>query len=511
MANDPNTIQYVIQEDGFWYVASKDRTPGVPELTVSAKGVANGLSTEYNDGYDFGPDSYNPSITSGVPLTQTSGIEEAYNYLAAPFATPNPANPATVTIVLGEGNFYLNDNVTMTIGQTNGNSPYPAAVNIRGQGKRTTYVWINQVGLKGIVYNVPDSSYGVEDTVWSDFSLDIGYGQFGTNNVAANPTGSGADSMFEYFVPSSGGQGTLMSFIDMSFFSGSNTAGYGPTNGALYIGGDVNIISVNSTFEGDRIINFQGGAGTSFPPATYNAELFADFTGCFIGGSPVPAIFSGYAVSFSGVNITAQIVGGLSSGGQNVSFYFDRGTFIGNISVVGQVTYVVFNQTYLIGNNAPILRNGTTSSSANITMLIVDSCMFNGFSSTTFADSVTVSYISKMKNCYVWTGSLPVLPAITSLPSLSANPPASGTVYQNDNPYDIRIYLPAYATTSGTAGSVAIALGSSSTPSAIGTKYINGSTSSSATDIIELVVPAGWYYEFTLTGVTLGTATVFSA
>ena len=35
MANDPNTIQYVIQEDGFWYIASKDRTPGVPGITVS--------------------------------------------------------------------------------------------------------------------------------------------------------------------------------------------------------------------------------------------------------------------------------------------------------------------------------------------------------------------------------------------------------------------------------------------------------------------------------------------
>ena len=80
MANDPNTIQYVIQEDGFWYIASKEKNPYVPELTVSAKGVANGLSTEYNDGYDFGPDSYNPSVTSGVPLTQTSGIQEAINY-----------------------------------------------------------------------------------------------------------------------------------------------------------------------------------------------------------------------------------------------------------------------------------------------------------------------------------------------------------------------------------------------------------------------------------------------
>ena len=80
MANDPNTIQYVIQEDGFWYVASKDRTPGVPEITVSAKGVANGLSEEYNDGWDFGPDSYSPTSTSAIPYTETSGIEEAINY-----------------------------------------------------------------------------------------------------------------------------------------------------------------------------------------------------------------------------------------------------------------------------------------------------------------------------------------------------------------------------------------------------------------------------------------------
>ena len=69
-ANDPTTIQYVIQEDGFWYVASKDRTPGVPEITVSTKGVANGLSTEYNDGWDFGPDSYDPNSTASIPYTQ---------------------------------------------------------------------------------------------------------------------------------------------------------------------------------------------------------------------------------------------------------------------------------------------------------------------------------------------------------------------------------------------------------------------------------------------------------
>ena len=72
-------IPYIIAENGYYYVAYKEKAP-VPEIVVSSKGVANGLSEEYNDGWDFGPDSYNPSITSGVPLTQTTGIGEALQY-----------------------------------------------------------------------------------------------------------------------------------------------------------------------------------------------------------------------------------------------------------------------------------------------------------------------------------------------------------------------------------------------------------------------------------------------
>ena len=93
-------------------------------------------------------------------------------------------------------------------------------------------------------------------------------------------------------------------------------------------------------------------------------------------------------------------------------------------------------------------------------------------------------------------------------PSIT-NPPISGTVYQNQNPFDIEIDLPVYATTSGTAGYVTIAKGTSSTPTAIGNQYVNGATSSASTNIIKLRVPAGWYYKFTASGVTFGTATVF--
>ena len=94
---------------------------------------------------------------------------------------------------------------------------------------------------------------------------------------------------------------------------------------------------------------------------------------------------------------------------------------------------------------------------------------------------------------------------------MQANPPVSGTVYQNLNPYDIEIELPVYATTAGTAGYVTIAKGLSSPPSpAIGNKYVSGDTSSTSTDIIRLIVPARWMYEFTGSGVTFGTASVFA-
>ena len=78
-------------------------------------------------------------------------------------------------------------------------------------------------------------------------------------------------------------------------------------------------------------------------------------------------------------------------------------------------------------------------------------------------------------------------------------------------PYDIEIDLPVYATTSGTAGYVTVAKGSSSSSlTTIGNQYVSGDTSDTSEQIIRLRVPAGWYYEFTASGVTFGTASVFA-
>ena len=85
---------------------------------------------------------------------------------------------------------------------------------------------------------------------------------------------------------------------------------------------------------------------------------------------------------------------------------------------------------------------------------------------------------------------------------------ASGTVYQNTTASYQTIDIPCYASTAGTAGPVAVAYGSSSTPSTIYTQYVSGSTSSTAQAVIHLRVPRQWYYELTATGVTLGTPTM---
>ena len=74
---------------------------GKPFITVSAKGRSNGLSTKINDGADFGPDTTlnaNSPYQTGPPYTQTSGIQEAYNYV-------QPDNNQPTRIQLSEGYF----------------------------------------------------------------------------------------------------------------------------------------------------------------------------------------------------------------------------------------------------------------------------------------------------------------------------------------------------------------------------------------------------------------------
>jgi len=184
--NDPAAIPYVITEDDgvLWYVAYKERSPGIPYITVSAKGVANGLSTEYNDGYDFGPDSYNPNISSGIPVSQTSGIQEAWNY-----ALGNPVNhtPASGLYYIPEirfesGAYDIYAPITInppvyTYSETSvyGNNNYTVGnIIMKGQGSMNPYL-INHVTTDYMITVNPDNVMNTNIQM-DNFQLQNAYG-----------------------------------------------------------------------------------------------------------------------------------------------------------------------------------------------------------------------------------------------------------------------------------------------------------------------------------------------
>jgi hypothetical protein len=107
---------------------------GKPYITVSPKGIANGLSDIPNDGADFGPDTMlnatDPSQI-GAPYTQTSGIQEAINYVLN-FSLPNRL--PFPEIFLLQGWFIINDNTTIWLNNNpNSSSPFePTGLHIRG-------------------------------------------------------------------------------------------------------------------------------------------------------------------------------------------------------------------------------------------------------------------------------------------------------------------------------------------------------------------------------------------
>ena len=101
------------------------------------------------------------------------------------------------------------------------------------------------------------------------------------------------------------------------------------------------------------------------------------------------------------------------------------------------------------------------------------------------------------------------LTGFSAVPSISNPTIVSATIYQNTSNSYQRLIVPCYASTAGTPGTAAVALGTSSTPSTIATEYISGSTSSTSQKVLEscATIPPGWYYSITLSGASFGTIT----
>ena len=391
-------IPYIIAEDGYYYVAYKEKVK-VPELVVSSKGIANGLSEEYNDGWDFGPDSYSPTSTSAIPYTQTSGLNEAYIYSKS-------LAPNTTSIYLYGNNIEISSDVHW---DTDSSSP---GVNIHGISSAKITTSNGSVVYLGTNMNVDAVGFDCDVVINEQKNLTLTRNSFiGTVYIVA---------------PS-----TSVQLIDGNYFSG-------------------NILYTSSV-----ATTVTSGGGATIKNLTIAHNIF---------GNSAPINFSSN-YGASGVSIDDVLL-------ENFVFTSNNGgTFSSSYPPAFILPYVTPNY-------------------------IVD---LRGMSVDTL--SSTDSFVTMVG---LFT------PSDQSYTVLQANPPASGTVYQNTNPYGIEIDLPAYATTSATAGYVTVAKGATSTPTAIGNQYVSGDTSDTSEQIIRLRVPAGWYYSFTASGVTFTTASVFA-
>jgi len=137
-----------------------------PYITVSAKGISNGLSNTFNDGADFGPDTLlNATSPSqyGPPYTQTVGLQEAINYVSM-------LGGGVVFVLRGR---YIQSTPITTV-------YVPSNVIVRGEG-----IDITVIGMSVLLGSQSQSSPPLTQNAWlMDLTID------GTS-FASNQSGIG--------------------------------------------------------------------------------------------------------------------------------------------------------------------------------------------------------------------------------------------------------------------------------------------------------------------------------
>ena len=245
-------------------------------------------------------------------------------------------------------------------------------------------------------------------------------------------------------------------------------------------------------FEGNGANNIQVFLNGCNDIVFYRCYLYGGANHCLIQNSASVQLIGGYCVGSHGYNLRLDGGSGTCHGVHVMGVTFQTNSTTESVIEVQNINY----NHLIIGNR---LNGGAYG---------IDDQNSNAYGRLYVANNIQngVSYNASTVGGMVLALNSGTNPAGQLTPP--ASPLASNTVYQNATPYTIMIYQPAYATTSGTAGSVAVALGSSSSPSTLFTQWVNGSTTSSLPEVIQLRVPPGWYYSFTTTGATLANAQI---
>ena len=392
--NDPANIPYIIVENGFYYVAYKEKVK-VPEVVVSAKGVANGLSEEYNDGWDFGPDSYDPNSTASIPYTQTTGVIEAITYsmnLAVEYqGIVSGGYDVATTIILEMGIFYLNAPVDIPLITKNSGSTIQIPL-IKGY-RLGTFLFFNSGAGTGIT--IPDGYNGDIDIV------DVGFTSISTNALSAIT-----------YTPSSNIGNSIR--LTRCFFGNGVSGGF--SDGMINISNCRSVILDN--------VSFNTGGSVSL---TNNQSVLITDT------------YSASNITVTGnsmVNVSQSNINGITGNNQ----IFITNSMI-QVAITANGTIQILSCINVYFTNATGLSYLIDLSSYVIGSLTLENIYLFGTVSPISLVNITTGGIGMAKIGLIVNPNAKtiVYPAVSqpSTPSV----PASGTAQQNTNPYAVNVYI----------------------------------------------------------------------
>jgi hypothetical protein len=452
---------------------------------VTTKGIVNGLSVLPNDGTGwFGPDTTKGATAPGQygsPYTQTVGVQEVTSYVIA---------QGGGTIMFKRGKYDLTNAPNQNVGNSTTAYTLISLPNISSSDSTVNISFIGE-DSPGVWEETSPISQESMVTLYAGQSTGNNVGIFGWQDQYNETSNPGGITNIHVFIDKIHLQ--VASWSSMIPLSLTGIASW--EIGTIMLSNDSLTTSPTSpTINPDT---FGAVLGNSANSASCYARLIKLFGFAFgLGLSATHILIEKLEIDYTDQALT------VSPGGY--------GAVINDLDIQDSTTALqIGNQTEL---KIQFLSLGTGMTGTSVNLVKPNNTISDP--TNVVIDSIQ-GYYSSLPS-YTYTSNLNVIinnfltPSQRYTPTISANPPVSGTAYQNTNPYDIEIDLPVYATTAGTAGYVTLAKGATSTPTAIGNQFVNGSTSSTSVDIIRLIVPAGWYYEFTASGVTFGTASVFA-
>lgn len=421
---------------------------GKPYITVSAKGMINGLSNIPNDGADFGPDTTKGATAPGQygsPYTETSGIQEGLNYLG---------NNNGGELAVGDGLFYTSTqiNIPNTVAiRVHGTLPSQNSESTASQGGT---VIISTSTMTSVISLVLGSSLAPAGDIFENFSIftysDVTYGVYFNN-----PN-----------YPTIGFEGIIVRNVEV--LNASTTLA--PTAGFYFGGLDI------------RLYNLTHGTLSGSLSATYGIQLDAEYEiiRLYDYKEYDPASSAYFAVD--GMDIINGVINGITSSATTLTIIggelmdnTSTGSLFSLISSPSQTisiygTWILFlnDQTNLIS---------TTMPTNSVLYLSMHGCFFNiqhtpsitlinttnklSYTSIVMETNTIVNYQTASVNISPF-GSIPSNSAVNwnfkqlntfyfgnsnvtlidnTQPAITPTVPASGTAQENTNPYAVDVYV----------------------------------------------------------------------